>query len=81
MSNVDKEIISATDKDRLYNFILTHRFIIPKNQRFYSWEDDLITQLMEDMQDCSKHKENLFLGITLFKGDPDKSTEVEIIDG
>lgn len=57
-----------------------NRFVVPLNQREYSWEDEHVSELFRDLADAmAQHKNTYFLGtIVLTRGDSDVP---EVSDG
>ena len=68
---------------------LKRKYIIPRFQREYSWENDELQELWEDLLDCISLKEkNLcpneyFIGTLVLVGDDDDNMNIEryVVDG
>lgn len=68
---------------------LKRKYIIPRFQREYSWENDELQELWEDLLDCFSVKENTlypneyFIGTLVLVGDDDDNMNIErqVVDG
>ena len=75
---VNKPIITNSNKDTMMGHLMNQRFVIPEYQRFYEWDDGLITQFLKDIEYSIKRKMNLFIGVFIFKED---KRDTIVIDG
>ncbi len=66
-----KELLGNTDS--LYQ--------VPRYQRPYSWGDDQLDKLWEDLLDAMENEPNYFLGSIITAKPEEKSTYLDIVDG
>ncbi len=74
----NKPILNIANKDTLFNHLMNKKFVIPEYQRFYEWDDGLIMQFLEDIEIAIQQKNNLFVGVFIFR---EEKNNFCVIDG
>ncbi len=71
----------AADIYNLFSSGGTSTVSVPSFQRNYSWTKDQVSQFLSDIYECAENNQSHFWGPIVVLRDPQKPTELQIIDG
>lgn len=78
MSNMIEELLILDNNRTIFD--TGARYVIPRYQRAYAWEDTEIIQLIDDIAGISK-SENYYIGSLVVSKVRDKANTFEVVDG
>lgn len=74
------EAISETPAAGIGKLLMESRFVVPNHQRDYSWEEDKVKQLFDDIEDAlAKPASAYFLGLVVFLNS--EGRKLTVLDG